>query len=197
MSMASIIAEKAFELSLDGAIRRILKRRLSAAREILMQELDSGGIDLDEATESDECATMIFEYARAAQHGAARRNLRLLAQVMRGTLMTKPLYPNEFMRWSKILSDLSREEIILLATLQKFQSDPKNQNPRLSTQNELVGRDKVFPNEEEFNATAYALLRTGLIILLNPFGGLSFRASPLVDKLIKFANIEIVLKEPD
>src|SRR5687767_13911055 len=90
-------------LSLPGgslaaeALARVMRRREGNAREILRTELAAGRIDIAIAMSEDEAAAILFRYIRAAQEGAARRNLRLLAQVIRGQLVLGTLVADRFL----------------------------------------------------------------------------------------------------
>lgn len=188
---------------LKKSLGAILKRRAQIASEILLDELSRGNALIHEVADVDEGAAMIFEYGFAAQRGAARRNLRLLAQVFVGLLkQTPPLYADEFLRWSSVLADLSREEIVLLAVLHKCWQKNRDEKdvaiPVNAAKSELVGSDKVFSNDEEFSYTAAALIRTGLVVLLPGWDGMSFpKTTAKLDKLLRIAQIEDVIAESE
>lgn len=186
-------------LVLEKGIGAIWARNLRAKSKILLDELSRGNIPLQEVADVDEAAAMVFEWGFAAQRGAAKRNLRLLAQVFVGLLKQTPLlYADEFLRWSGVLADLSREEIILLATLhkhwQKNKNEPEATIPVNTAKAELVGEFKTFTTDEEFNLTAAALIRTGFLVLLPGFEAYPKTTSKL-DALLNIARIEDVLAE--
>jgi len=179
----------------------ISKRKAKITAEILLDELARGNAHLQDAADVDEVAAMVFECAFAAQRGAARRNLRLLAQVLVGIIRQgPPLYADEFLRWSRVLADLSREEIILLATLHKHWQENKSSKevtiPVAATKAELVGDHKTFATIEEFDLTAASLIRTGLVVLLPGWDGASFpKTTSRLELLLSIARIEDVLAE--
>jgi hypothetical protein len=183
----------------EKAIGLHMKRRAKMASEILLDELSRGSALIQDVADADEAVAMIFEYSFAAQRGAARRNLRLLAQVFVGLLkQTPPLYADEFLRWSSVLADLSCEEIILLATLHKHwdaNRDEQNANrPFDAAKAELVGKGKTFSTSEEMHSTAAALVRTGFLMLLPGFEAYPKTTSKL-DVLLSMARIDDVLAE--
>lgn len=184
---------------LERSLGAIWKQKKKVAAEILLSELSRGNALIQEVADVDEAASMIFEYGFAAQRGAARRNLRLLAQVFVGLLkQTPPLYADEFLRWSSVLADLSREEITLLATLHKHweaNRDEQNANiPFDAAKAELVGQDKTFSTSEEMHFTASALIRTGFLVLLPGFEAYPKTTSKL-DALLSIARIDDELAE--
>jgi hypothetical protein len=112
--VAAWVSGKVLDVAWDQAKSHLMARRAGTARKILIEELERGDANPADVDDVDEAAAMVFEYANAAERGAARRNLRLLAQVLAGSIITKPIYADEFLRWSRILADLTREEILVL-----------------------------------------------------------------------------------
>jgi hypothetical protein len=185
----------------QSSLGRVMKYRASVSAKILLDELSHGTARIEDVADKDEAAAMVFEYMSAAQHGAARRNLRLLAQVFtRIVQQTPPLYADEFLRWSRVLADLSREEIILLATLhkhwQKNRNEPEATIPVNAAKGELVGKYKTFSTDEEFHLTAAALIRTGFLILLPGFEAYPKTTSKL-ESLLQIVRIDDVLAEDE
>lgn len=178
------------------ALGNLMKRRAKEASEILLAALEDGEKQLVDIEEVDEVAAMVFQYAAAAQHGAARRNLELMAQVFHGLLMqSPPLYADEFLRWSHLLEDLTREEIVLLATLHRLEQRPESEReehrPVATARIELVGANNVFSTVEEFDATATALTRTGFVVLHPGWDGSSHpKTTSRLAKLLKYATLD-------
>jgi len=210
VSLLEFVGPSVVEEVLSITLDKLMKRRAKVAREILIDELSRGDARIEDVGDKDEAAAMVFEYASAAQHGAGRRNLRLLAQVFAGMLkQAPPLYADEFMRWSRILADLSREEIILLGALHRHWSHPGAratvdgaevdvEGVIKGAKAELAGDGKIFASEEEFDLTAAALIRTGLVILMSGYDGAFFpKTTSRLDSLLRIARIEDVLSEPD
>ena len=57
-----------------------LQRRAEASRSILLEELSLGN-RLSSDVDKDEFCGLFFSYLTATRHGAARLNLRLMAQI--------------------------------------------------------------------------------------------------------------------
>jgi len=101
----------------------LFRKRLDTAREILLEELRRCEKSLHEIGEVEEVAAITYRFARAAQEGTARLNLRLMAKVIAGQARLGTLVANEFLYYADIIASLRREEIILITTLHKHAKD--------------------------------------------------------------------------
>jgi hypothetical protein len=73
----------------------------------------------------DDAAAFLLRYLRAAQEGAARLNLRLMARVVVGKAHAgEPLYADEFLRYADTLASLARNEVVLLGALIRHNAQP-------------------------------------------------------------------------
>jgi hypothetical protein len=180
-------------------------RRAQAARDILQEQLARAEINIADAADKDEAAAMVFEYAEAARQGSARRNLRMLAQIIAGELATPPIFASEYLRWSHILADLSRQEIIALAKLHQVHQMPDYFVGDQKQWNEIEARvlldlqqQGVVSTKIELHSILGALQRTGLVVYsAGGFGGAWHLPSPRLDALLKLVDIEAALAEPD
>ncbi|MBI2586399.1 MAG: hypothetical protein HYW28_11120 [Rhodospirillales bacterium] len=189
---------------LSTAIQSIIKERLEAGRDILIEELESADRTLYDVAERDALAAILYRYARAAQEGAARLNLRLMAKVVSGQARLGNLIADEFLYYADLLASLRREEIIFIATLHKvrgqkigreFTALAESGYPNLwhEIHEQLI--PSVFPDEPTMRAAALAIGRTGLVMSGTTMDGLSyFTTSPLMDKLLKLASFDDALK---
>lgn len=175
----------------------VLKGREDRAAKIALEEFRKGR----SIYPPDDTAAMLFRYLRAAQEGAARTNLRLMAKIMAGQNEEKPLAADEFLYWAEMISSLKREEIILLATLLRSWSDlsaETDHSKRMSSayhasQGLLV--PKVFSTRNDMSATMAALTRTGLIFPGTTIGSFTYQISPLLERLNALASLEAVVSE--
>lgn len=200
-------------MAVQGILQGILRRRAECARDILLEELRHGraNIGLD-APDVDEAVAALWRYLRAAEEGAARLNLRLMASVIDGQLAAKALHADQFLAWADLIASLSKEEVILIATLLRFERlaqagpksapTPKDQYPDAKARKELIGT--VFGSDEEYSLTAQALLRTGLIaenaIVISSHIGLGaiYRTTSRTALLARVADFEgVVEREVD
>jgi hypothetical protein len=195
LELVTWLVGEVFDAALSETWQALLNRRAQTARKILTEELQRGNAHLVDIADRDEAAAMVFEYAEAAKRGAARRNLRLIAQVLTNQVaQSPPLYADEFLRWASLLASLSREEIILASTMLRLWSHPMARSSvegtTLAVKDELVGLTKTFPKDNEYEATAFALSRTGLIIPVSGYGGTHHEPTKRLENLARMANLE-------
>jgi hypothetical protein len=194
------LSGEVFDLSLGEAWRHVLKRRAEAARHILQDELAHAEINIADTMDKDEAASMVFGYVESARLGTARRNLRMLARILAGSLKSPPIYAGEFLRWSRVLADLSYEEMIVLAKYhQAFQHQPEK-----DSQFEIfravygeLSKQGVFSDEDEMRSVLGALQRTGLILFQPGWDNGIYLVSPQLIKLMTLVDMDKVLAEPD
>jgi len=189
-----------FKEGVSATFHHVIKGRVDKAKAILLEELEKGSATLFDVSDVDEVAAMVFEYITAAQRGAARMNLRILAQVFSGIVSAKPVYADDFLRWSSDLSTLSREEAIALGVIYKndvkarslvdVKQEDRVNSAFTATREELIGPDKLFKNDDEFGALFGALVRTGLVVPWPGFDNLIYSASEKLRKLMSLADIE-------
>ena len=98
--------------------QRLQRRRAERARDILLDELRRGERVLS-ASEVDETVAVLLRYGRAAQEGAPRLNLRLMAKVIASQAQNSTLYADEFLHHAEMLAGLRREEIVLLGIVHR------------------------------------------------------------------------------
>lgn len=179
--------------------QEIQARRLDAARNIAIEELGQGHRRLSSMGELDEQVAILHRYFRAANEGTARLNLRLLAKIIAGHSEQAPLRADDFMYYADILSSLRREEVILLGTLYRHTSEERERGempPEVAaerkTREELI--PTVFASQDEYLATAGALMRTGLIIIQSGWGGDTHRITPIMYKLAGTVSFEAAVQ---
>src|SRR5262245_24999495 len=94
MSLRGIPGVALTGIALGSPIERLLLSRMEKARDVLIEELSLGRTTIDDAFEADESVAIIYRYGRAAQEGAARLNLRLMAKIMAGQKASRTLTAN-------------------------------------------------------------------------------------------------------
>jgi hypothetical protein len=185
------------------ALERVMKRREDAAREVLRDELRRGNITAIDTASQDEAAAILFRYLRAAQEGTARRNLRLLAQAIRGQAERHALYADEFLRHADCLSSLTREEIkflgIIIATEREFDRVGIPENDRVAKRWKVIEEDArmagLISDRKDILALATGLGRNGLIILPQVLSGAVPSPSPLLMKVATLCDFEAASNE--
>ncbi len=155
--------------TLAESLTRLIDGRRSKARDILIEELSEGEAIIESVADVDELAAIFLKYIRAAEEGAARLNLRLMAMTIRGMTSKRTLTANRFLYYVGFLATLTREEVIAIATLYKnmkrisdatIAEDEARGQARVRTREELV--PAFFPTERHLNSTFQAATRTGL-----------------------------------
>lgn len=170
-------------------------RRLGCDRETIYAAIGTGKLAVDSQGR-------IFDYAEAARKGTARRNLRMMAQVLAGKLITPPIYADEFTQWSRVLSELTQEEIIVMATYYKSLADAPGQDGTkilralANTTAELMIK-KLCRSEDDVRAILQSLGRYGLFLQQSTFGGINYMCTHRMSELMKLIRIEAVLAEPE
>ena len=178
------------------AVSHIEKRRQEAAS-ILIEEVSKGlgeGARFEEY-EVDPFIEIILRFSKAVSEGAARDNLRLLAQVIVGQKKNKALDGDQFRRWCGVLEHLTRDELLLLGIgyaiskeQRSSQSDEKAEN---TFWQELDKRMQAGGYEApEIVAIAASVSRTGLFVPVSAWGGMIFVPSPWLNKLAGLCDID-------
>lgn len=190
------------------AVSRVLAKRLANARDVLLEELRRGKpVYLSDVMSEDDAAAFLLRYLRAAQEGAARLNLRLMARVVLGKAhVGEPLYADEFLRYADSLASLTREEVIFLGRLIFWhrrapvrEGPDDNSTPEFrqwrSLRVDVSGPEKAFLDEPTLLATAISASRTGLVVQSSVIGGTIYSPSPALLKLAALVDLEDVLAE--
>ncbi|MBK1669636.1 hypothetical protein CKO28_16480 [Rhodovibrio sodomensis] len=175
-------------------------RKGEESREILLDELAHGRAPVEPASQ-DDAISITLRVQEAHERGCARAALRLLAAVLNGLGEQGPVYASDFARYQKILADLSREEIILLATILRHYGTGRDDlgqpvsadGIRENVAAELV--PKVFRSERHVNAFWASVQRTGLLMQGTSIDDVGApMPSPLLFEIAELASFENVLR---
>jgi len=187
--------------AVSAVLSRLMHRRLEAAQSIFLEELRAGETSLPPA-QIDDGVAIVYRYFRAAQEGAARINLRLMAKVIAGQARLSNLSADEFLSDADVIAALRRDEIILLATVHRgWTSDRIVQEPEDSrvtaplrwAEAELV--PSVFRDAEDLRATAASIVRTGLLVPLPSWDWTRYAPTPKLARLVSLASFEAALNQ--
>jgi hypothetical protein len=189
--------------SMKWTFSHLEERRILAARELLIEELKQGDSIIVDAEDVDNFVAITHRYFRAAEEGAARLNIRLMAQVIAGQKLDGRLSADEFLQHAEVLASLSVKEIALLgifyAKYQELLQKGKYDNDAASEATQHALRELVpvpFENTKELMASAHAITRTGLL-LPHPgaIGGPIFEPTILLDRLYRLANLQDAVRK--
>ena len=178
-------------------IRHLLRGRLETARDVFFEESRSG-ITAGNVP-PDEFVSVALRYLRAAEEGTAKRNLRLMAQVMvRNVPQAPSLYADEFLRWADVLATLRREECIAVATLYRLMQEefaggaaPENLAGAATLKTTIaLAQGDAFADEADVSQALSSATRTGLVQPHSGWGMLVYSTTPLMDKLATIVRLE-------
>jgi hypothetical protein len=179
-----------------------LRRRYDKAREMVLDELRAGRLDGYEAASEDDAIAITLRIMRAAHEGAARLNLRLLAKAVAGQAQRGALVADEFHLHADRLASLSRDEIILIATLYKYLragEDHRARNPGSSGGDpwELTKQEldrNVFKKDGYAMAVAAQAQRSGLVAGSTAFSAMAYQLTPIMLELSKLVDFHDALR---
>jgi hypothetical protein len=129
---------------------------------------------------------------RAAWEGKSRINLRLLAKAIRGQLQIGNLVADEFFLHADALASLSRDEIILLATMLRVAAQAAPLNGlwmACMSQLKMIGW-----SPEKISAVAGRSLRSGFVTTGSGFGGFVYAPSPMLFDVCKTVDFDEALR---
>lgn len=175
--------------TLGALVEREIKERNKQTFEILLEEMQKGrdeGVTFEE-NDAHDFVQMVLRLSDAAEKGTARRNLRLLAQVIVGLKRNRLFQFDNFQRWATVLETLTRDEILVLGAIYRLIG--REGDPWSLVKEELV--PNTFKTQEELEAVCASLMRSGLIIPVSAFGGLAYKFSPSIKQLGALAEIEL------
>jgi hypothetical protein len=175
-------------------------QRDEKAVSILLEEIRLG-IRLAADTYPNSFFGLVQRYVNATKQGAARRNLRLLAQTIRhGLEHDCPFEPDKVAANADLVAGLTRDEVKILASF------ARNRYPSIGKEvqtphdifehvcSELV--PNAFESKEVLEANVSALLRTGLIVYPIDWDA-KFELTQKFEVLMKLCDLETSLREND
>ena len=169
-----------------------LERKQKEAAEILIEEMKKGSsepIDFA-ASDVDPLIEIIYRFSKAAADGAARENLRLLAQVIAGLKRNKALQSDKFRKWAGILEQLTRDELIVIG-----KAIATKRELATATSNNFWQLLKAALAESGYQAAEVeplcaSLSRTGLLLPASAWGGMVYLPTPWLDELASLADVK-------
>jgi len=186
--------------SAGEAVKGYLQRSSDEARAILLDEFRRGNIDAANVAAEDDRIAVIYRYLRASWEGSARVNLRLLAKAIVGRIRTNTLVADEFLPHADALAALSRDEIILVATMYRIHCTPRDVpdgNEKKDWDIALVELDQIGWTNDRALATAGRSLRSGYVIADPAWDQFRYRLSPLLIDLCKTVDFADALRRED
>jgi hypothetical protein len=169
---------------------KYLERKQKEAADILIEEIAKGSPEPINFTEGDidPLIEITYRFSKAVADGAARENLRLLAQVIAGLKRNKALDPDKFRRWANILEQLTRDELMVIgkaiALSRKMHAQAVEFNPgdfwkTLKSELEASGYQLAV-----ITPLCASLSRTGLLLPGSAWGGMIYMPTPWLDEWV-------------
>jgi hypothetical protein len=184
-----------------------LNKRAKEAHDILLSEIAKRK-RLSGDVEPDAFFGLLHRYLNATKQGVARRNLHLMAQVIRGSLEQDcPFQPDKLASCAEQVAELTRDEIKFLAVFWSSHIEATS-SPSETVDAEITAEQRIhintqalalerlvpciFPSKLEFSALAGALTRTELIVAQSVWGGTRFDITPRLGELINLCDLESI-----
>jgi hypothetical protein len=172
--------------------QEIEKRNLESFKAIL-EELAKGAEEnvVFEKDDVQPFVQMTLRLLEAVNRGAARRNLRLLAQVIIGLKRNRAFEFDRFQKWATVLESLTRDEILVLGKTLEIMKGPGH------VWSLLVDRlvPQTFKTNAQLASVCARLLRTGLLLPNPALGTLTYGPTDDLKELGELAELEASLKD--
>jgi hypothetical protein len=195
LAVVAIIRDLLHALHLPGAetlgalVEKEIEERNRSTFEMLLTELQKAcdeGVTFEE-NDVHDFAQMVLRLHDAALKGAARRNLRLMSEVIVGLKRHRLFEFNNFQRWANVLETLTRDEILILGTAYRLKKKGV-EDVWAGLKEALV--PEPFKTNVDLEAVCAALARTGLVLPASAWGGMVYLFNNGVVQLGTLADFE-------
>ncbi|WP_234052601.1 MULTISPECIES: hypothetical protein [unclassified Xanthobacter] len=204
--LGAVIASDLCALILPGSgtishiFQKVIDDRRRKSVEILIDELSHGihGQIKFEDTDVEPVVAMVLRISRAISDGTSIQNIRLLSQVIAGLKTKRALSEDAFLKWAKILEDLTRDELLILGFSCLCEADVSAQGDeeraaefwrRLNT---MAGKAGFALGD--LHAICASLARTGLLVPIGSFGPAVHAPSPWLAEIRELIDIPSVVR---
>ncbi|MEH2563460.1 hypothetical protein [Bradyrhizobium sp. AZCC 2289] len=174
-----------------------LQKKRKEAADILIGEIAKGSTEPIDFTESDAdpLIEIIYRFSKAVSDGAARENLRLLAQVIVGLKKNKALDPDKFRKWANTLEQLTRDELMVIgkaiATKREIDAGSLQLNvPGEFSKHLRSALERSGYQPAEIEPLCASLSRTGLLLPVSAYNGMIYMPTLWLDELATLADVE-------
>lgn len=191
LSAAGIPGTGAFA---EIAKKHLEKRQLDLRNEFI-DELSNGyhgKVDFSDQ-DQDPFIGMILRLMKAAGDGVARDNLRFLIQVMLGLKKNRSFEFDKFARWSGIIENMTRSELLAVGFAYLCMNDIKRGAPGTANtfwpdlQKRLVAAGF---DADEVEPVCASVARTGLLVPVSAWSGMAYYPSRWLEELAGLADLE-------
>jgi hypothetical protein len=184
-------------------LNSLIENRREVARKIAISEISRCGRSKLDVINSDEFVPIVFRYGRAAIEGTASHNLKLMAKLMRGQIVTESVFASEFLEFADVISTLKLREIAYLSKLvQLYQKGETiddydlDQSVAIQLNRDLLGSSH-FKDQRSIKSAEASLLRTSFIYIANQIIGSGDIYAPTeeLERLAQLVNLQEMLGE--
>ena len=185
--------------TLGALVEKEIEERNKSTFEMLLQELQKArdeGVSFEE-NDVHDFVQMVLRLLDAVSKGTARRNLRLMSQVVVGLKRNRIFEFDNFKKWANVLETLTRDEILVLGSAyrllkQGVQDQLVDRRQAIVwevMENELV--PQPFKTKIDLEAVCAALARTGLVTPMSAYGGMGYLFNNGIAQLGALADLEV------
>jgi hypothetical protein len=181
--------------TLGALVEKEIEERNRSTFNMLLQELQKArdeGVTFEE-NDVHDFVQMVLRLLDAVSKGTARRNLRLMSQVVVGLKRNRLFEFDNFQQWATVLETLTHDEILVIGVIYRVMPREGAGDTWSLLKAELV--PKTFKTQEELEAVCVSLMRTGLIIPVSAYGGLAYKFSPSIKQLGALAELELAAND--
>jgi hypothetical protein len=178
---------------------KVRKKRLDDAADILRRRMARGR---PHKFREDAAASALFDFLRAAEEGAAHKNLEIMADLIANGLDEQGLTEAEISHLLRVVKDLAYDEMRALAALLRAQAafvmpPDLNEPPTKfwvvatiydAAWLELAGSGHGEPPDWVVG-TFGALMRTGLLYTDSAWEGMKYAGTPLLARLASLVDL--------
>lgn len=192
-----IALQLAFDTVVPEPLKVLWRKYLDDRRAMLLEELRTAEVDIEEACRRDEVLAMLIKFFQAMMQGPAFRNLRVIAQVLAYKAAKPERQTEDFIVWADAIGGMLPEEVIFATTLfrneqisaaKTGEADKQHADATFLTKQELVGTGKQLETNDHYQMVGSALSRTGLVFPVTGWEELTFVTTPRMAQLVKIAR---------
>jgi hypothetical protein len=176
--------------TLSAIVEALIDKKRREATDILIQEISNGfhgEIEFDRS-DAEPFVETVLRLSKAVSEGAARENLRMLAQIIAGLKKNKALEGDAFARWCGILEHLTRDELIVIGVAHRLD----NKDPDEFWRSLKAHLTNGGYSEAEIQSLCASISRTGLLLPMSAWGAVVYVPSPWLSDLAKLADLNMI-----
>ncbi|MFA5593260.1 MAG: hypothetical protein WC989_08105 [Micavibrio sp.] len=187
--------------AIQMSTHHLLHKRTDEAFEILLEETRDGVFPSRTPDDISSVLGMMLRYQRAAIEGSAKVNLRIMASIFKGILEQECVYPDKFQSMANRISDLTVEELWVVALVYKYKRaiDEKRERTERDLSfsecdeigDQIFGKD--YKNQDRVLAYCASASRAGLIMPQYDQNLFRYTTTHIMDELVVLSDFQKIL----